>query len=126
MPAGHLDKPLPPCMPAPLRLLHTRFRAAKTPTPTPPLQNNRGTVVKDGLGWAAGQLVTLDLQQLGVSPGWHQLVVQGKATDPRSRLTQTGERQGGARAPGGQGRGALCRPESGARAEGAAAASTST
>ncbi len=59
--------------------------------PCAPAQGKTGTVVKDGLGWTAGELIAADLQQLGVSPGWHQLVVQGKATDPRRRLTQTGE-----------------------------------
>ncbi|KAL4448538.1 hypothetical protein ABPG75_005757 [Micractinium tetrahymenae] len=54
-------------------------------------RNNRGLVVTEGFGWAAGKLVTLDLPKLGVTPGWHQLVVQGKATDSNSKLTQTAQ-----------------------------------
>ncbi|KAL4448537.1 hypothetical protein ABPG75_005756 [Micractinium tetrahymenae] len=54
-------------------------------------RDNPGKAVMKGLGWAAGKLVTVDLPKLGITPGWHQLVVQGKATDPRSKLTQTAQ-----------------------------------
>ena len=55
------------------------------------LQGKLGRILNRGPGSTTGTLVTADLKQLGISPGWHQLVVQGKATDPTTKLTQTGE-----------------------------------
>ncbi|KAL4420189.1 hypothetical protein ABPG77_011405 [Micractinium sp. CCAP 211/92] len=58
-------------------------------------RGKNGAVVKSGLGFTNGTLVTADLKRLRVAPGWHQLVVQGKTTDPKTRLTQTGKAQVG-------------------------------